>query len=201
LHRLFFVSDHHFGHANIIRFCNRPFSDVVAMNLEMIRRWNEVVEPDDVVYHLGDVCLGEINEARYFFHQLNGYITVLPGNHDGRWFPRLDRVQSRSGHKVRYAPPIVNLTFEKYSKDGVHPRQLVLCHYPLWSWDAKSHGAWHLYGHIHNNPQPDGMPAPNLGLALNVCVELIHYRPISLEQVAERLLAQEKSMEESRGIE
>ena len=47
--KYFFTSDSHFHHANIIKYCNRPFSSVEEMNQVMIERWNEVVKPDDVV--------------------------------------------------------------------------------------------------------------------------------------------------------
>ena len=50
--QLFFTSDHHFGHANIIKFCNRPFKDVQEMNETLIERWNKKVKPKDHVYHL-----------------------------------------------------------------------------------------------------------------------------------------------------
>lgn len=55
---VFFTSDTHFNHANIIRFCNRPFKDVSHMNEAIISNWNRVVGPEDIVFHLGDFCLG-----------------------------------------------------------------------------------------------------------------------------------------------
>lgn len=56
--RVFFTSDTHFNHTNIIRFCNRPFKDVSHMNETIISNWNRVVGPEDIVFHLGDFCLG-----------------------------------------------------------------------------------------------------------------------------------------------
>ena len=56
--RVFFTSDTHFNHTNIIRFCNRPFKDVTHMNETIIANWNSVVGPDDIIFHLGDFCLG-----------------------------------------------------------------------------------------------------------------------------------------------
>jgi len=54
----FFTSDTHFNHANIIKFCDRPFKDVELMNETLIANWNRVVGLDDTVFHLGDFCLG-----------------------------------------------------------------------------------------------------------------------------------------------
>ena len=56
--RVFFTSDTHFNHTNIIRFCSRPFKDVAHMNETIISNWNRVVGSGDIVFHLGDFCLG-----------------------------------------------------------------------------------------------------------------------------------------------
>ena len=53
---LYFSSDHHFFHANVIRYCNRPFGSVQEMNEALILNWNKTVTNDDIVYHLGDFC-------------------------------------------------------------------------------------------------------------------------------------------------
>jgi calcineurin-like phosphoesterase family protein len=76
---IFFTSDSHFGHANIIKYCNRPFSSVAEMDREMIEQWNKVVTMYDTVYHLGDFCFSA--HAPYF-NQLNGNKFLILGNHD-----------------------------------------------------------------------------------------------------------------------
>ena len=55
---IFFTSDTHFDHKNILRFCNRPWETVEEMNQGLIDNWNSVVGPDDIVFHLGDVSFG-----------------------------------------------------------------------------------------------------------------------------------------------
>lgn len=79
-----FTADNHFGHANIIEYCNRPFKSLEHMDREMIRRWNERVKPEDIVYHLGDFCFKETDGKRfkYYRDQLNGDIVFIRGNHD-----------------------------------------------------------------------------------------------------------------------
>ena len=79
--KVYFSSDHHFYHANIIKLCNRPFSSVVEMNETMVRRWNETVSPDDTVYYLGDFSLA-FRPVELFTYRLNGNKFLIPGNHD-----------------------------------------------------------------------------------------------------------------------
>ena len=82
--KTFFTSDTHFNHANVIKYCARPFASLEAMNREMITRWNAVVGPEDTVYHLGDFAMGKSSEWPGFLRQLNGARKILiRGNHDG----------------------------------------------------------------------------------------------------------------------
>ncbi len=80
--RVFFTSDTHFNHANIIKFCNRPFKNVDEMNEALITNWNKVVSADDYVFHLGDFCLGGSAEWTKALDCLNGKIFLILGNHD-----------------------------------------------------------------------------------------------------------------------
>lgn len=87
----FLTSDLHLGHANIIRYCGRPFKDVIHMNQELIRRWNARISDEDIVYHVGDFCFKNSNEVRgegqkchaiKWIEQLHGQKIFLRGNHD-----------------------------------------------------------------------------------------------------------------------
>lgn len=66
--RVFFTSDTHFNHTNIIRFCERPFERVDEMNEKLIDNWNSVVSPEDFVFHLGDFCLGGAAEQNIYLY-------------------------------------------------------------------------------------------------------------------------------------
>ncbi|MHA1731659.1 MAG: metallophosphoesterase [Promethearchaeota archaeon] len=79
--RTFFTSDHHFGHANIIRHCKRPFSNVAEMNWFMIQRWNQVVGEDDLVYYLGDFCWKK-PDCSILSRLKFGRMVFFIGNHD-----------------------------------------------------------------------------------------------------------------------
>lgn len=140
---IWFTSDTHFGHANIIRYCNRPFSSVEQMDDELIRRWNTVVGPEDTVYHLGDFAFGRGAEgsARKAAAKLHGKIHLVLGNHD------------------EIATTVIASRFtsiQHYTEVSVQGQKIVLFHYGLRTWHHDLRGAWHLYGHSHAGLPPFG---------------------------------------------
>src|SRR5271170_819424 len=81
--KIFFTSDEHYGHTNIIKYTNRPYKDVETMNRDLIARHNSVVDPLDIVYHLGDFALTHPRYAHDILKKLNGAKHILvKGNHD-----------------------------------------------------------------------------------------------------------------------
>lgn len=78
--KIFFTSDHHFGHTNIIKFCNRPFNSVDEMDNELIKKWNEKISKEDEVYHLGDFALSSNERFKEIADQLNGTSSFINGN-------------------------------------------------------------------------------------------------------------------------
>jgi len=138
----------------------RPYPNIKAMDAHYIELWNEDVQDSDVVYHLGDFCLGVMGDAIRYFSQLNGHIKVTPGNHD-YWIKDYltsgATILSASGHPIEVLP-----LYSVIKLDGV---QVMLCHYPMRSWHASFHGSWHLYGHVHAKIAP-------WGRSMNVGVDL-----------------------------
>lgn len=88
--RVFFTSDTHFYHKNIIEYCDRPYRtldgqpDTQAMNRDMVARWNAMVEKDDLVCHLGDFGFGNPGRLLGIRQALNGRIRLVKGNHDSQ---------------------------------------------------------------------------------------------------------------------
>ena len=139
---LFFTSDHHFGHDNIIRFCNRPFADVREMNEALIERWNEKVKKNDVVYHLGDFALMYKENLETILKQLKGKIHLIEGNHEGAALQCRKYFESiRQYHELKVKDPDC--------KNGV--QRIILFHYAMRTWRGEMRGNWHLYGHSHGN--------------------------------------------------
>jgi calcineurin-like phosphoesterase family protein len=161
----FFTSDHHFGHRRIIELNNRPFASIEEMDEALIERWNAVVGPDDVVYHLGDFSFGD--QANYL-PRLNGKEKHLViGNHDPK--------HSHPGWAS------VNDMLHIQSPDGT---MLVLCHYAMRIWRYSHHGAIHLYGHSHGSLPGDSQ-------SCDVGVDCWDFKPVSLDTI-KAFLAQGK---------
>lgn len=167
---IFFTSDHHFGHKNIIKFSNRPFQDVEEMNQVLIERWNEKVGPHDRVYHLGDLGLTrDKDKMEEILQQLNGHIYLIQGNHEG---DALNHPQYFEWIKDYH---------ELSVKDEEAPngkRKIILFHYAMRVWKSDFRGTWHLYGHTHGS-----LPDKKHKLAFDVGVDCHNYYPISYEEV------------------
>lgn len=188
---IWFTGDHHFNHANIIKYANRPFSDVNHMDAEMINRWNCVVDSSDTVYHLGDFCLGGSQVASEYFSQLNGQIKVLANHwhHDKRWLPRsfgMSEYQGANGDHVEILPPMVVLEFKEFSTDN-YPRAIILCHYQLKRWDRRHYGSWHLFGHSHGTVEGEG-------LSMDCGVDTNDFYPFALSAIARTMKEKERGL-------
>ena len=171
---IFFTSDHHFSHKNVLKLCNRQFSDILTHDETLVEAWNSVVAPEDEVYHLGDFTLGDWQRAIILFKQLNGWIHVLDNrwHHDKRWIHQMPYYSKY--HPVVIDPPIV--VYEKAFED----RPIVMCHYPFETWDRSHYGSLHFHGHSHGN-------LPHIKNRLDVGVDnayklLGEYRPFTLNE-------------------
>lgn len=164
------ISDTHFGHRNIIDYCDRPFKDIQQMNYAIRDNWNSVVKEEDIVYHLGDVYMGwnDKQDIGQFLTSLNGRKRLVLGNHDG-------------GKDV-----VLNKAFQKIMMWRMFPEfGLLFTHVPVHE-SALFRGATgneeapkkllNVHGHIHEKPSPSVDHK-------NVSVEQINYRPINIEEL------------------
>ncbi|MEA3350694.1 MAG: phosphoesterase [Chloroflexota bacterium] len=177
---VWFTADTHFGHTNIIRYCERPFSSVEEMDSALIENWNQIVNSGDTVYHLGDFTLAGQEKANYYFFRLNGRISVIPGGHDKRWLRKGDYV-SKSGHPVIILPSLHTIKLSMPNLE--QPQLIVLCHYSMRVWDRSHYGSWHLYGHSHGN-------LPPLKNSLDVGVDCCDYMPVSVNTICQAISEQ-----------
>ena len=157
---IFVIGDTHFGHANIIDYCARPFikSHVSEMDSVMINNWNLTVAPEDRVIFLGDVKYGALpKNPQIYLKRLNGKKHLIKGNHDD---PRL-------------IPGMLD-NFEMTYRDI----KFLFIHNP--SIADPNYDGWIIHGHVHNNnlrKYPFFNPAKKM---VNVSVEVVNYQPIPL---------------------
>ncbi len=144
-YKVFFTSDLHFGHENVIRFDNRPFSSVEEMDAELIRRWNAKVNPGDLVYVLGDMIWKTRNDdAPSLIKSLNGQIILIKGNHD-RFLHNSKAKAALAGIKD-YDDICVKL-------ENGETRRCILSHYFIPMYNGHRFQAIHLHGHSHRTEE------------------------------------------------
>jgi|JI10StandDraft_1071094.scaffolds.fasta_scaffold43416_4 calcineurin-like phosphoesterase family protein len=151
-----FTSDLHFGHANIIEYSGRPFADVEQMNEALIERWNDAVQPDDVVWVLGDVAMGRIAETLPLVTRLAGRKHLLAGNHDRCW-------DGHGSKAVEWTQRYLDAGFSEIHQGAISMtvggHVVLACHFP-YRGDSQpmdrypearptDAGAWLLHGHVH----------------------------------------------------
>jgi len=160
----YFTSDLHFQHRNVIQYNNRPFPSVDHMNEELVRRWNERVQNGDNVYVLGDVGIGSFAKIEPLITRLRGRKHLIWGNHDS--------------NKIKKSELWV--TSRPYAEISSGGEFVILHHYGQRVWNRCHYGSFHLYGHSHGN-------LPAYGRSLDVGVDVWDYRPVTLNEIKERL--------------
>ena len=142
---VFFTSDLHFGHENVLQFDNRPFASVEEMDEELIRRWNAKVGKGDLVYVLGDLIWKTRNEdAADIIKRLNGQVFLVKGNHD-KFLHNAKAKNALAGLEKYHS---INVTL----KDG-SVRRCILSHFFIPLYDGHRYNAIHLHGHSHNTEE------------------------------------------------
>lgn len=186
---IFFTSDHHFYHTNVIKYCDRPFSSVEEMNEILVKNWNDTVCPTDVVYCLGDFSMA-FRSVELYTRRLNGTKYLVPGNHDF----------CHSYHKKGRSDENRKRWIDKYEENGwiILPEQATLdiegvatvnmCHHPYVvldsyddkyaKWRPKDDGRWLLCGHVHEKWKV-------VDKMINVGVDVWNYKPVSVKQIEE----------------
>ncbi|MGO2339060.1 MAG: metallophosphoesterase family protein [Psychrobacter sp.] len=138
---IWFTSDLHFGHDNIVKYCDRPCT--VAEHTDfIIESLNRHIKDDDTVYHLGDFSYGKkikFDDLKAILDRLKGNWQFIIGNHDNE--NQLKALCQKTKHKV----------LGDYHSESIEGKTFIMFHYPIESWWNKKRGAIHLYGHTHHN--------------------------------------------------
>jgi len=170
---IYFTSDLHLGHKNIIKLCNRPFASLEEMDETMVANWNQVVTNGDTVYIIGDLMFRTQQHPLDVLNRLKGKKHLILGNHDRSW---LNKIEAADFFK----------SVESYTEISDGKRKLALCHYPMMSWGGTGKGSYLIHGHIHNNRDAAYWPLlVSMDHALNASVEINHYQPVTYDQLVE----------------
>lgn len=160
---IWLTSDTHFGHANVIKYCNRPFASLEEMDETLISNWNARVKPGDTVYHLGDFHLGKSQDLAGYRARLNGRIVLVLGNHD-----RTVTAMRRAGFD----------DVAKHIRLATAQGMFLLAHKPIAEWDFPDDTDAQLCGHVHGEWKHDGH-------RINVGVDVRGFAPASLAELLE----------------
>lgn len=175
--KLWFTSDSHFSHTNIIKYCNRPFDSVEEMNEKLIENWNSVIGKDDLIFCLGDFALGSEKQTRYILERLNGHKVLIKGNHE-------KSVMCKDYNRNEFNGGIYEILEIKVNDDEVANgfQHIVLCHYTMFTFHNSHRGTWQLFGHVHGRLDGDSRISPN---QIDVGVDSHNYTPINYKRVKE----------------
>ena len=139
---IFYISDLHFDHKNVIKFDNRPFKNVDEMNQKLITLWNEEVRKCDTVYILGDFCWGKTERWIELLNILKGQKILIRGNHDLK--------QYSAELKSKFSD------IKEYKEINDNGRHVILSHYPIPCYNHDYNNKYFmLYGHVHQTKEYD----------------------------------------------
>lgn len=184
---IYYISDLHLGHANVIRFDSRPFDSVEEMEEEIVKRWNKRVKPQDTVNILGDFCWKTESEWIRILQRLNGNKVLIRGNHDPKQV---------SGKLRKYFADV-----KDYKEIIDNGRRVCMSHFPMLlhkhSYDPN---CYMLCGHVHITSENDWLEkwrselrehrnkrAANQGNIINVgaMMPYVDYTPRTLDELIE----------------
>lgn len=162
-HKIFMISDMHFGHGNIIKYENRPFKNVLEMDLAIVGKWNNTVAKEDKIFVVGDVSFYNKEKTTNIIKGLNGYKILILGNHDK--------------HSINWWKEV---GFDEVSKypiiiDGFY----ILSHEPVYLTEIMPYT--NIHGHIHHLKYDSKQ-------YFNISVECINYTPINFEDIKKEII-------------
>ena len=173
---VYFTSDWHLWHTNIIKYAKRPFENASDMNKTILDNFFDTVIRGSTVYFLGDFAFGSASrhqEIRGILKDIDDHCKfhVILGNHD-------HRIQGLLVEECESVAPLKEIK--------IGSQKITLCHYPMHSFNGSHHNNWQLYGHHHRDTNTI-IP----GKRYNVCLEANYYRPISFEELHAKMSQRE----------
>jgi calcineurin-like phosphoesterase family protein len=155
---VFFTSDTHFRDARVMRVDRRPFATVADHDAGLIRFWNETVQDEDQVWHLGDFARGTVEQVAELLSRLNGEKHLIIGNNDDE-----ATIKAHGWSSVQH-----------YKELLVEDQLLILCHYPFRTWNKMGRKSIDFHGHSHAKLKP-------IPRQYDVGVDAWNFRPVTLQ--------------------
>jgi len=187
--RIFFTSDSHYNHSNLCRSTTkwkessktRDFKSLDHMNDTLVNSINGMVGENDVLVHLGDWSFGGFDKISEFRNRLTcKNIHLVLGNHDHHI--ERDKDNIRSSFKSVHYYTVLDLRRQGENKE-MEKHSIVLCHFPIASWDGMNDGRIHLHGHVHLEPHNKIAE----GRAMDVGADGNRLDPYSLDEILKLL--------------
>jgi calcineurin-like phosphoesterase family protein len=196
--KIYFTSDTHFSHDNIIKFCQRPFETVEEMDKTLIDKWNQKVPQDGLVFHLGDFAWGGLNNYKRIREQLNGNIILIKGNHEWRNGP-----QNKSDYDKLFLFSTQQMFLE------IEKRKIYLNHVPFLCYGGtyrkENDLIYQAFGHVHSSPFMNGKDASRLSILFptqyDVGVDNNNFEPISWYELDAKIKEQIKTAKENENTD
>ena len=180
MNQIYFTADLHFGHPNILKHSpKRPFSDtadIVAHDAWLLELWRATVDKWDTIYILGDLTYQKSDDAHRLLDKLPGRKVLIEGNHDGsirsykNYFKDYCQIK-----EMRFKPMVAPFLKEDFS--------VVMCHYPLVTWNHKPHGSVMLHGHSHGKLDEYNAQSMDLRFDVGLDGSLADLRFLTLEDI------------------
>jgi calcineurin-like phosphoesterase family protein len=182
-------SDYHLNHLNILKYCDHrvpdshdgcaphDWDDVAEMNEKIISNHNSLVAPDDEVYLLGDICMGQIIKAPDLIRRLNGRKYLIKGNHD-KTLHKLIKNDENNSDLFIWVKDVIEMSY-RYNEKKI---PLFFSHFPHAAWPGMNQGVIHAHGHLH------GSPSGVTGRIIDVGIDTNNLFPYKMDDVIERML-------------
>lgn len=188
--KVWFIADLHFGHANILKYHQSRSTlgnTIDEHDRKLAARWNATVGKRDTVYILGDMALTDSEKQRKLFQRLNGNKTLILGNHD-----------KIADHNKCFFNEITQIKTRKFKK-SVFPflhrdLKIVMCHFPMLSWEHKEQGSIMLHGHCHGTLDDVNDKSTELRFDVGLDGALANYEFVSLECLQKIIEKNEKNI-------
>lgn len=170
--RVFVTADLHLFHNNMLKWESMPYRNIFTntheMHQKMIENWNSVVNDNDIVYILGDICFRNGKYAIDILKQLKGRKRLILGNHD-----KYNEIK-----KIEHLFEFVDFyeTINYHYKDEYH--HIIMFHYPISNWDRKHYKSIHVFGHTHGNYENGGR-----SIDVGLDTEIAKFFPVLLDDV------------------